>query len=282
MSNSVNKVLLVDGAQSDDGLSLVDLMTFVRRHRVGLIGGAIIGGALGLTAALGLPAEWEVSTLVRIGQVGTAIPIEQPLTVVERVKQKSFKDGVMRRIGASGEESNPKASLLSRSLKVKVEKPDLIGVRVRGASPGDAERFVNGVIAELAMVHTKMAQPTLKRWLNEAEEVNLELQRLGSETVRIRSQLEGQAHMKKNDSTFPIVSASYVLMLREAELRSLRERKRVLEEQLSPEKTYATSPLSGIYVATQPVSPNKSFFTVAGLVAGLFVGGLLSVVRSRV
>jgi uncharacterized protein involved in exopolysaccharide biosynthesis len=69
MSSSENKESS-DGAQSDDELSLLDLVMFVRRHGAILLGGTLIGGVLGLAVAFALPTQWEASALIRVGQLG--------------------------------------------------------------------------------------------------------------------------------------------------------------------------------------------------------------------
>lgn len=278
MNGSENETSSASGAQSDDELSFLDLVTFVRRHRLALLGGALMGGTLGLAVAFVLPAQWEAVAQLRVAQLGGSAPVEQPLRVVERVTQKSFGDDALRRMGVSPDESNPKASLLRNSLKVKVEKSDLVGVRVRGASPDEAARFMNAVIAELVSVHAKMAEPTLQRWRSETEEIDVELKRGDRELERLRGSLERRSGAQ-TASMFQAVLTSNILLSRETELRGFRERKRALQEQLSPERAFPTSTLGRIEVSTRPVFPKKPLFAVGGLVIGLLMGVLLSVVR---
>lgn len=151
---------------------------------------------------------------------------------------------------------------------------------MRGASPDEAARFADAVIAELREIHAKMSEPTIAHWRKEVEEVDLELGRMNSEMVRLHSLLENSSGIAKESSHFPAVLASYVLVSREAESRALHERKRALLEQLDPQRTFATGPLGRVYVAKQPVSPKKSLFAALGLVIGLLGGGLLSVLMS--
>ena len=56
----------------DEELSLLDLVAFVRQHSRILLGGALIGGVLGLVIAFALPAEWEANAMIRVGQFGNA------------------------------------------------------------------------------------------------------------------------------------------------------------------------------------------------------------------
>lgn len=283
MSISENKASSAKGVQSDDELSFLDLVAFVRRHLPALLGGALMGGALGLAVAFVLPARWEAVALLRVAQLGVAqlggsAPVELPLRVVERVKQKSFEDDVLRRMGFSPDESSPKSSLLRDGLKVKVEKSDLVGVRVRGASPDEAARFADAVIAELASVHARMAEPTLQRWRGEIEEIDVELKRGGREIGRLSGLLERQSGATQTAALSQAV-LSNILLSRETELRGFRERKRALQEQLSPERTFPTASFGRVDISAQPASPKKALFVAAGLMIGVFVGVLLSVLR---
>lgn len=278
MSRSENEASSAKGIQSDDELSFLDLVAFVRRHLLALLGGALIGGALGLAVAFALPAQWEAVALLRVAQLGGSAPMEPPLRAVERVKQKSFEDDVLGRMGVSPGESSPKASLLRDGLKVKVEKSDLVGVRVRGASPDEAARFADAVIAELASVHARMAEPTLQRWRGEIEEIDAELKRGGREMDRL-SDLLGRQSGATQTAALSQAVLSNILLSRETELRGFRERKRVLQEQRSPERTFPTASLGRVDISARPVSPKKSLFAAAGLMIGVFMGVLLSVLR---
>lgn len=288
MSRSENQVLLAGRDESDDEAYLFDL-AFIRRHRFILLGGAVIGGALGLAVAFILPAQWEAVALLRVAQLGVAQPgvaqsggsalVEPPPRVVERVMQKSFGDDAQRRIGVSPDEPLPKASLLRNNLKVKVGKSDLISVRVRGASPDEAARFADAVIAELASVHAKMAEPTLQRWRSEIEDVDMELKRGSREIERLRDSLEKQSRVAQPASIFQAVLASNILFSREIELRTLWERRRAIQEQLSPERTFPTASFGRTEVSTRPVFPKNILFAVGGLAIGLLIGVLLSALK---
>lgn len=273
-----NEISSAKETQSGDELSFLDLVAFIRHHRLALLGGATIGSALGLAVAFALPAQWEATALLRVAQLGGATPIEPTVRVVARVTQKSFEHDVLRRMGLSPDESNLKAGLLHDGLTVKVEKSDLVGVRVRGASPDEAARFADAVIAELAGVHARMVEPTLLRWRGEIEEIDMELKRGGREIERLSGLFEKQLGVTQAAALSQAV-LSNILISREAELRGFRERKRTLQEQLSPERTFPTALLGKVDISARPVSPKRSLFAAAGLIIGVLVGVLLSVLR---
>ncbi|MEK7843164.1 MAG: hypothetical protein AAB241_02925, partial [Pseudomonadota bacterium] len=215
--------------------------------------------------------------------------VEPPSRVVDRVTQKSFKDDTLKRMDVSPDESNPKASLLLNSLKVKVEKSGLVGVRVRGATPDEAARFANALIVELISAHTKIAEPTLQHWHDEIEKIDMELIRLNSEIEGLNSEIEGLNNLLARSarefsaaSLFQAIRASNALLARKTESHKFLERKRTLQEQINPERTFPTSSFGQIEVSAQPVFPKKSIFAASGLVIGLLMAVLLSLSRSHV
>lgn len=279
MRSSGNEMSSVSGPQSGDELSLLDLMAFFRHHYLALLGGAFIGGALGLVIAFVVPMQWEASVLLKVGQIGNAgnvgTLIEPAVRVVERVKNRSFENDVLRRMGVSPNE----AGLLRDGLKVGMEKSELLSLHVRGVSQKAAEQLVSATMAELKEVHAKMAEPTLDRWRKELDEINLELGQVGSESDRLSHLVGGQSSSVSDRTFYLSVLASNILLSRETELRKLRERKRLLQEQLSPERTFPTAAWGGVEVSGQPVFPKKSIFAAVGLIIGLLIGVLLSVLR---
>ena len=59
-------------------------------------------------------------------------------------------------------------------------------------------------------------------------------------------------------------------MSKAQEYRNFRENKRMLEERLSPERTFPTHVLGKVEVSKNPVFPKYRIFIPAGLFLGLF------------
>ena len=191
-------------------------------------------------------------------------------------------DQALKRMKVLPSAVNPNTSLLRNSLKVRIEKTDLVGVRVRGTTPDEAAHFANALIAELESVHVKMAGPTIRRWHDEIEKNDAELKRLSDETKRLNNILKILEKEHSATNLFQAILASNVLLARETELNKSLERKNALQLEISPERTFPTSPLGQVEVSEQPVFPNKSIFTAGGLVIGLLMAVLLSLWRSYV
>lgn len=286
MSNSGNDAPSASRIQTVDEFSLLDLARFIQCHGAILLSGTLMGGVLGLAVAFALPAQWEASALIRVGQLGRSVPAEsavEPLfRVVDRLMQKSFKGDALKRIGISPNESDPQVDLLLNSLKVRIEKSDLVSVRVRGTTPEDTMRFVDALIAGLVETHTKMMGPTIQRWHDTVDEIDMELRRLNSEIERLSGLLEKLPREFSAANFSQVVLMNNTLLTSETESRRLRERKRILQEQLSPEQTFLTSSLNQTEISTRPVFPQKHLFAAAGLVIGLFIGVLVSLLKAYV
>lgn len=63
--------------------------------------------------------------MVRVGQLGN---VEPPLQIVDRIKSKSFQNDVLKRLELVDDD----AKLFRKTLKVKLEKSELISLALRG------------------------------------------------------------------------------------------------------------------------------------------------------
>jgi hypothetical protein len=283
MNKFENAELVAREGQIYDELSLLDLMAFIRRNLGSLLGGALIGSVLGLAIAFIQPLEWEAKALIRTGQLGIAggeeNAIEPSLQTVDRVKSKSFQNDVLKNLGISTDEDDVDAELFRNSLKVKLEKSELINLSLRANSPDEVKQHMDAVVSELKNIHVKMSEPSVKRWHQELELVEQELKQVSTEAERLAKSLGGQSDSLNDRNFSQAALLSNVLIAREGELRVFRDRKRMLEDSLSPERTFSTNVLGRIEVSPRPVFPKKSLFVMVGLIMGLLLGVLLSILR---
>lgn len=287
MNKSENTVLTDADSQLAGQLSLLDVIVFIRRNLGLLIGGALAGGTLALALAFILPAEWEAGALIRVGQFvktgqagETVIVIEPPLQVVDRIKNKSFQNDVLRRLGVATDDDDRKAREFRTTLRVKLEKSELISLTLKGRSPDEAKQNMGAVISELKRIHLGMSAPIISLWQKELASIELELSHVNTEAERLAKSLASQSDSLNDGNFSQAALLSNVLIAREGALRSFRDRKHLLEEQLSPERTFVTDLLGRIEVSTKPVFPKKPVFVVIGLVIGLFLVVFVSIMRS--
>lgn len=107
----------------------------LRCNGLRLVIAALLGAVFGFVLTFIVPAEWEASGLVRIGQVWGADSsgkvVELPMVAVDRVKSRVFQDQVLLSLGLSVNEDDDKPQHFRNSLKVRLEKSDLIHHLVR-------------------------------------------------------------------------------------------------------------------------------------------------------
>ena len=278
---------IYDENKIDDGLSMLDMLIFFSKYYKYLLGGGLLGGILGVVIAFTLPAQWEANALVRVGQLGstgstgsTGSAIEPSLQVVDRIKNKSFQNDVLKNLGLSTDEDDNVGNAFRDSLKVKLEKSDLIGLTIRGSSPEVAKQHMSAVINQIKSIHTKISAPTIQRRQQELASIQLELKKANAESERLVKSLDGRTDSLNEKSFSQAALLSNILLAREAELKNSRDRKRVLEEQLSPERTFSTMELGRVEVSEKPVFPKKSLFALAGLFLGLLFAVLWSALKS--
>jgi LPS O-antigen subunit length determinant protein (WzzB/FepE family) len=284
MKKAGSEALVIREDEFDSQLSLLDLVAFTRRNCRVIFGGAFIGAILGLGVALLLPAEWEASALVRVGQFGNASssgnPIEPALQVVDRIKNKSFQNEVMKKIGLSLDEDDDKNELFRKTLKVKLEKSDLISINIRSLSADSAKFQLSTVVDELKSIHTRMLAPTINRWHQELDTIQLELKRSSIDLERLTKSLDGRSESLNPSSFAQAALVSNIMIAREEELRNFRDRKLILEEMLSPERTFVTSVIGQIEVSNKAVYPKKQLFVLAGLLLGLLLGAVFVITNN--
>ncbi|MDO9366087.1 MAG: Wzz/FepE/Etk N-terminal domain-containing protein [Methylotenera sp.] len=294
MSKSEMAASVTREDQFDDELSLLDLVAFVRRNFSILLATTLIGGVLGGVIAFSVSPQWEASALVRVGQLGNVgnignvgnvgnvgSPIELPLQLVDRIKSKSFQNDVLKRLGLANGDDDATAKLFRETLKVKLEKSELLRLALRGASADAVKSHLSAVVNELKEMHGRMSAPTINRLQQELATIELELKRASLESERLRKSLDG-AGLTSEKILSQAALVGNLLLAREGELHAFRERKRAIEEQLSLERTFPTDVLGRIEVSSEPVFPKKSLFIVVGLFIGLFLGVFVTVIRAAV
>ncbi len=284
MNKSEDGVLKVSESLLDDELSLQDLLVFVQRNFYTLLTGLFFGGILGLVIAFSIPAQWEATALLRIGQLGNAgnagNAIEPTLQVVDRIKNRSFQNDVLKNLGLSTSENDKLAKNFRDTLKVKLEKSDLVNLAIRGFSPETAKQNMNAIINEIESIHNKMLDPTVHRWQQELGSIQLELDQANAKQERLEKSLNVQTGSLNEKNFSQAALLSNILLAREAAFKNLRDRKRMLEEQLSPARTFSTKIIGRVEISEKPVYPKKSLFGLSGSFFGLILSLLLCTFKS--
>lgn len=138
---------------------------------------------------------------------------------------------------------------------------------------------MNAVVNKLKEEHGRISAPTISRLRQELATIELELKLTSVESERLKKMLDG-ADSVSEKVFLQAILVSNLRLAREDELRTFRDHKRELEEQLSLERTFPTDVMGKIEVLSEPVYPKKTLFIMVGLFMGLFLGIFVSVVRA--
>lgn len=281
MNKTENAALTSSETLIDKELSLLDLVGFVQKNFIILLGGLLLGLFVSLVTAFLLPSKWEATALVRIGQFKNAdnlVIIEPSLQVVDRIKSASFQQDALKSLGFNLAESNSSDERL-QYLNVKLEKSDLITINWRGLTKVEAKNNLSVVINELVKIHKKKFESVINRWNQELISTDLAMQHSATESNQLNKTLQRLGTSEKTFSQNALISNT--LLVREKEMQYYRERKQHLEEQLSPERTFPTQILGNIIVSKEPVSPKKTLFAFAGAILGLILAFIFIMIKDQ-
>ena len=257
-----------------DEFDLLDLVNFIRRNYIYLLWGMLIGLTVALILAVLLPKQYEAKALIKIGQIGNlttiGLPIESSLQVVDRINSQSFQDTVLEALGVSTEDDDDKlVKQFRRNLNVRLEKSELISLSLRALSRAEAVAIMHEVIKQLNITHNGMLQPTVSRLKTELESVNSEIKMADIESKQLMKALEAQSDKLTDTKFSQTVLLNSLRMSKDQEYRSFKDTKSILEEKLSPERTFATHLIGRVEVSKKPVFPIYSIFGSVGLFLGL-------------
>ena len=269
---------------SPDEFNLIDVINFLQSNFRYLIWGMLLGVILALIIAVLLPKQYEAKALIKIGQIGSVdtngLPIEPGLQVVDRINSQSFQDTVLEALGVSTEDDDDKlVRQFRKNLKVKLEKSELISLSSKAISRAEAAVIMQEVINQLNITHNSMLLPTISRLKLELDSINNELKLADMESKQLMKTLEMQSDKITDTKFSQTVLLNSLRISKDQEYRSFKDTKRILEEKLSPERTFATHVLGKVEVSKKPVFPNYSLFILAGVFLGLIMSFLYIAIK---
>ncbi len=285
MKKTGSEALVSREDEFDDQLSLLDLVAFARRNYRVILGGALIGVVIALILADLLPKQYQAKALVKIGEIGNAnavgVRIEPSLQVVDRVKSQSFQDDVLEalKISVEFDDDDALVNQFRKNLNIKLEKSELISLSLKALSRAEAAKNMQEVVNQLNKSHNRMSYPTISRLKLELDSINNELKLADMEVKQFSNTLMTESDKITDMKFSQAVLFNSLRMSKEQEYRSFRDGKRMLEERLSPERTFPTHVLGRVEVSKKPVFPKYSIFIPVGLLLGLLTSLLYILVR---
>lgn len=269
---------------SNSEISLSEIGGILAKHKKLVVGLPILAAIVAAIVAMLIKPQWEASAAVQIGAIGTdqGKQLVEPVPrVVARMKLEAFEDAVLKGLKIPEKDGDPRTKLYRRSLKVKAfPNTDLIEIRIRGHSPQEAKRFIEGTVDYLHRVHRAMAQPSIQRMKQLLAQVEREMAVTKAERDRAL-RVAGLRKKKPAASDFTEnVLRDNILIQRDRDLRALEQTREGLKEQLDPARTYLTSYIETVSVSQEPVWPRKTPLVFVAGVLGLIAGVIAALVSN--
>ena len=155
----------------------------------------------------------------------------------------------------------------------------MISLSSKAISRAEAAVIMQEVINQLNITHNSMLLPTISRLKLELDSINNELKLADMESKQLMKTLEMQSDKITDTKFSQTVLLNSLRISKDQEYRSFKDTKRILEEKLSPERTFATHVLGKVEVSKKPVFPNYSLFILAGVFLGLIMSFLYIAIK---
>lgn len=272
---------------SSDEVSIKDLFNVLRRYVALLLGLPLICAVLAaILSFIVLRPMWEASAVIevgqvaqlglggqlgQVGQVGQAgqLPVEPISNVITRLMLPSFANGASMNLGIKPEELNSVRGYYS-TLKVdQINGADLVRVKIRGPSAELAKKLIQSCIVYLQKTHSEMMAVSIERNVKQLHILTEDIQKLNIENEVLRKKLLSSHNWNAFDATL----SATLLNSKSIELRDMVQKKLMMEELLSPSRSYTSRVVDEIFVSEDPVSPNKPLIIGLAILLG-FIGAV--------
>jgi len=238
-----------------------------------LLAGAVAGSIIGLTAWSQLLANSQATTVVSIGRYDQISLIEDPLTVIERIKSPDFVAAASARVGI------PELSMLLPArqygglgaLSARGSKDsNLIEIRINLPQPDLAQKAITAIVDELVAGHEARTAPLVQNLQSALTTLDNHVSEVIKASDLITKRLNGSPQGGEiGEDSITLLSARALtetglaaLIKSDIELRLLASNVRKTQVVVPP--TVTTSKPTSLYQ-----------IVAAGALAGILVGLLL-------
>lgn len=263
----------LSGALDANEVSILDLL--VSGWRVVLVA-VLLGAAAGAGFFYATPLQWEASATLRIGQVAGK-PIEPAVVAAERGRRDVFVARLREVLGWQADGvAHRQGTLLRDSMRISlVGGADMVRAAFRVHDVSDARRVAAALADEFRRPHDALAEPQVARLKAELADLEMQLSALESDRGRIVASITKRAEQAPGGQFPEQVLASNLLVESNRELGKQRQRRLLLQEELSAAMTFPTELFGGLDLSEKPVFPRRGASVAAGSLFGFLLGAAL-------
>ncbi len=258
---------------ADDEISIKDMIDFLMESWKAIIATGILGVAAALTFVMVTPSQYEATAQIQMAQISISnnntnplgSNVELPSLLIARHQVPStYTEDEIKACGLEGKKM-PQESLSKLAKFTPVKGVDsIVELKIRLESKEGALACAQALFANVKESQSLIIKP----YIEEAKSL------LAKYQVRLQ---ETQALVAKADKSGSALSAAY--LANRDEVKFLTDESIRLNALITSGDARQTKLVAPVYVSDLPVFPKKSVSLVVGLLAGLFVGLLLVLLR---
>ncbi len=258
---------------TDDEISIKDIVDFLVESWKAIIATGILGVAAALTFVMVTPSQYEATAQIQMAQISISnnntnplgSNVELPSLLIARHQVPStYTEDEIKACGLEGKKM-PQESLSKLAKFTPVKGVDsIVELKIRLESKEGALACAQALFANVKESQSLIIKP----YIEEAKSL------LAKYQVRLQ---ETQALVAKADKSGSALSAAY--LANRDEVKFLTDESIRLNALITSGDARQTKLVAPVYVSDLPVFPKKSVSLVVGLLAGLFVGLLLVLLR---
>ncbi len=258
---------------TDDEISIKDIIDFLVESWKAIIATGMLGAAAALAFVMLTPSQYEATAQIQMAQISISnnntnplgSNVELPSLLIARHQVPStYTEDEIKACGLEGKKM-PQESLSKLAKFTPVKGVDsIVELKIRLESKEGALACAQALFANVKESQSLIIKP----YIEEAKSL------LAKYQVRLQ---ETQALVAKADKSGSALSAAY--LANRDEVKFLTDESIRLNALITSGDARQTKLVAPVYVSDLPVFPKKSVSLVVGLLAGLFVGLLLVLLR---
>jgi capsular polysaccharide biosynthesis protein len=194
--------------------------------------------------------------------------VETPAQVIARTFNPTLGRQVFEKLDPKPADMEQALALYNSSIHATiVPNTNMLNFTIQGYSPEQTKAVLKGTAERLQEIHEEMSNAF-------KDPIKAELKFITKKVAESQASVQELQKVvgKRVGGNAEQILAQYFLRSEEREEMGLENRKKDLEDELAPPKTFPTHLFSEITVDPNPVAPNRKRFVIFALFAGIFGG----------